>query len=458
MNRLRIAIVEDDPVVQASYRSITNPTHDTTFYRDCLQFLELKPRAKFDLILLDLSHAADPEGVKSIAGIGEIKSLYPNAELIIQSGIQDIEAMRRCVNHGANKFLSKDNMAEYLPALLEVVLQMKTKREEMDQYLIGNSSAMLHLKRELLEMSFSSNQDILIEGETGSGKELCAKALHTATGPLVSINCSAIPPELFEAEFFGSEKGAYTGSAQTRQGHLESANDGTLFLDEIQSLPLNQQAKLLRVLETRTYTRVGSSTERSLKCRLVFASNLNLKDLVQKNLFREDFYYRIASLQVQVPPLRIRKADIPELTLHFVESLDPIKKKQFSQGALQSLSQMDYDWPGNVRELRNVVRTLCLKSKIPVIDDHSVKTHFGTIDLQEDSPVSIISSSSASSNSDFQIRWDASFDANIAALEQHLLQKTIEKYGTAKAREHLGIARTRFYEKLKQYQLAKVKE
>jgi len=308
---------------------------------------------------------------------------------------------------------------------------------------------MQQLKRDLLDLRFQTSVDVLIEGETGSGKELCARALHSG-GPFVAVNMSAVPAELFESEFFGAEKGAYSGSVQSRSGHFEAAGAGTLFLDEIQSLSLAHQAKLLRVLETRSFARVGSSQERPFRARIVSASNQRLREAVAKGNFREDLYYRLAPLALQVPPLRLRYKDITLLAKSFVRDFDESRSKSFTEVGLRYLEH-GYDWPGNVRELRGLVRNLCIKSPIPKLDEPEIRA---LLEGAEDTG-SHVPAAAHSEGPGFQINWSASFDENVETLEKHLLTETLKKLKSVDARERLKLARSRYYEKVKQYGLLK---
>jgi two-component system NtrC family response regulator len=228
-------------------------------------------------MLLDLCHAGDPTGESTISKIPFLKTQYPDMDLIIQSGVGDVEIMRRCIKSGASKFVLKDHITDEIPALLEWQKEFLEEKVTLDSYLIGSSDVVVRLKRELLKLRFENHINVLVEGETGTGKELCAQAIHSG-GPFVGVNVSTIPSELFESEFFGSDKGAFTGASNSRPGHFEAAGNGTLFLDEIQSLSPQHQSKLLRVLETKTFMRVGSQVERPMKARIISASNQKLRE------------------------------------------------------------------------------------------------------------------------------------------------------------------------------------
>lgn len=449
--RAKILILEDDTLVIASMKILLGAQHDLSFYTCAPDFLAANPGpCDFDLLLLDLCHPKDPEGHETLALFPEVQRRLPNAEIVIQSGLKDIAIMRRCLQLGAEKFVLKDHIADEIPVFVEHCLDRRYLRQELDKTIIGSSSPIIDLKKRLLELR-KQNQivDVLIEGETGCGKELCAKALHR-DGPFVGINVAAIPLDLFEAEFFGAEKGAYTGASASRDGYLESAGNGILFMDEIQSLPLNLQAKLLRVLETRSYFRVGSTVERKFKGRIVSASNLPLLECVKRGHFREDLYYRLAATKVYVPPLRVRGSDISMLAKHFLVTVGN-KSLQFTEDALKFLEEA-YDWPGNVRELRVLVRRIAMESKMPFLDKPEIEAYLQQSESAVDQALKEFKAHAAVQNTEgYAPHPDLSFDDNVSAFEKYLLSQSLKKYNTAQTREKLKLSRTRFYEKLKQY-------
>ena len=242
----------------------------------------------------------------------------------------------------------------------------------IDRIFVGQSAKVCFLKEALDKLS-RSDAAVLLLGETGSGKDVAAQALHAASGcsgEFVAINCAAIPAELLESELFGHEKGAFTGADRRRLGQFELANDGTIFLDEIGDMPLELQAKLLRVLETQSFRRVGGSTDVSSQFRLIAATHRDLGQLVADGLFREDLMYRIGVFPVKIPPLRERTADIPALIKHMVglisERSGPVSEPSFTMDAMRVLA--NYEWPGNVRELRNVVERAVVYFSDTLID------------------------------------------------------------------------------------------
>ena len=447
---MNIVVVEDDVGVRKSLEILLNPLK-YRIYENSQALVEavdqgLEKPGQWDLVLLDLCSAKDLKGEGSISRIPSLRVWAPQAEIIVQSGVSDIEQMRACVRNGANRFTSKESLAQELPLLLERVAEMRALRKSLDQKIIGDSAPMKRLKQELLALRFEV-WDVLLEGETGAGKELCAQALN-AGGPLISVNCSAIPADLFEAEFFGAEKGAFTGAHQTRVGYLEAASGGILFLDEIQSLAPAHQAKLLRALETRFFQRVGSTQDRHFRGRIVAASNGQLKQAAEQGRFREDLYYRLSSFTVNVPPLRLRGSDVSLLAQNFLAESSIKAPKTFAPEALRYLEN-DYDWPGNVRELRNLCRTLSVKCPIPRIGVEELKEALG-----EESPqVTAVAAGTPVSSSGVEIDWNAGLDDNVAHFEKIYLTGMIQKHPGNSAREKMKLARSRYYEKLKVYGL-----
>ncbi len=415
-------------------------------------------------MLLDLCHPGDPSGKSTIEKIPLVRNQFPDMDLVVQSGVGDVEIMRQCVRSGASRFILKDHISDEVPALLEWQKEYILQKEGLDRVLLGHSEVMRRLKRDLMKFRFENQANVLIEGETGTGKELCARAVHSS-GPFIGVNVSAIPSELFESEFFGYEKGAFTGAVGSKPGHFEAAGAGTLFLDEIQSLSSTHQSKLLRVLETRSFMRVGSQAEKPMRARIVSASNQKLRESVAKGLFREDLYFRLAPLSLQVPPLRVRGNDIAELAKYFLNEFEPGGRKSFTEAGL-NLMIKDYDWPGNVRELKGAIRQLVLKSQIPILDAPEIQSLLGIrnsgreenfmsdLRSQAEKEGQTLTTISKGPAGDFVTNWSLGFDANIEAFEKYILEETLKKYKSAEAREKLGMARSRFYDKLKHYGLS----
>jgi Nif-specific regulatory protein len=279
---------------------------------------------------------------------------------------------------------------------------------------------------EFLKQVAPADSTVLIEGESGTGKELAARALHRysarAGKPFVAINCAAIPETLLEADFFGYERGAFTGAASLKKGRLEVADGGVVFLDEIGELALPLQVKLLRVLQEREFERVGGTHPIKVDIRLIAATNCNLEQEVHEGRFRQDLYYRLAVLKITMPPLRDRRDDIPMLARHFVQKFakrSKVKQRPVSREALACMA--NYDWPGNVRELENAIERALVLGTSDVI-------------LPEDLPESLLERTPA------QDMIEAKYHAAIKDLKKHLIVDAVEQSRSyAEAARILGL-------------------
>lgn len=294
--------------------------------------------------------------------------------VLLMTGHGDVAMAVEAMRLGAYDFIEKPFPSERLIAAVRSALEKRALIVENRQLkerigdngvarIIGQSPAMQRI-RQLVGTLAPTGVDILLNGETGSGKEVAARAIHEAShrrGPFVAINCGALPETVFESELFGHEAGAYTGAGKRRIGRIEHANGGTLFLDEIESMPLNLQVKLLRVLQERSVERLGSNTAIPVDCRLVAASKIDLKAASDAGQFRADLYYRLNVVSLDLPPLRQRREDIPLLLAHFLHEAAQRFQRPLSSWTPADLARWSaHDWPGNVRELKNVAERWAL--------------------------------------------------------------------------------------------------
>ncbi len=332
--------------------------------KDCLDNLGQKP----DVVTLDY-RLPDMSGIEVLK---RIKKEYPEIQVILISEQADINVVVDLLKEGAYDYIVKTN--DIRQRLLNTVQNIRNnlglkkeitelKREVQKKYsfsslVLGESDAIRKIQ-ELVSRALTTNITVSLYGETGTGKELVAKAIHynssRRAGPFVAINVTAIPSELVESELFGHEKGSFTGASYQRKGKFEEATGGTLFLDEIGEMDLAFQAKLLRALQEREITRVGSNKTIPINCRIIVATNKNLAQEVRKGRFRQDLYYRLLGLQIELPPLRERGNDVLILATHFVRSFcreNNLAVKKLTPAAMQKLRQ--YPFPGNVRELKSV--------------------------------------------------------------------------------------------------------
>jgi len=314
--------------------------------------------------------------------------------------------------------------------------------------IIGKSEKILEIF-EIIEKVARTDSTVIITGETGTGKELIARAIHKCSPrkdrPFVPINCAAIPEQLLESEFFGYEKGAFTGAMRSRMGRIEFSNQGTLFLDEISSMSLELQAKLLRVIQEQEFERIGGLKTIKVDFRLISATNQDLKEKIKEGTFREDLFYRLNVIPINVPPLRERKSDIPILVNHFLKELREHNKtsvKRFSDKAMERL--MQYHWPGNVRELKNLVERLSVLKQQGIIELDDIPSSMGISVIPQMKPLV-----------DINIKKGISFHTQVAEFERRLLLEALEQtsWVKEKAAKLLKLKRTTLIEKMKRREI-----
>jgi two-component system nitrogen regulation response regulator GlnG len=348
--------------------------------QDGRQALAMIQENNYDLAILDIKMPG-MSGLDLLNRIREIRSDLLVVIMTAEASMKNaVEAMKR----GAYDYITKPFDLDVIDAIVEKVGKARQiagqvsllKQELKDRYqveknIIGNSPAMQSIYKTIGKVA-DSNVTILIQGESGTGKELVARAIHFNSArlgkPFVAINCAAIPRDLLESELFGSEKGAYTGASERKQGKFEQANHGTIFLDEIGDMPLDLQAKILRVLQEQEVTRVGGTQNIPVDVRIVAATNQELIERVRQKEFREDLYYRLNVVPITLVPLRERQDDIPDLAHYFLDRTCTelsILPKQLSKEAMAILKS--HSWPGNVRELENTIKRAVILSNDPVL-------------------------------------------------------------------------------------------
>jgi DNA-binding NtrC family response regulator len=371
----RVLLIDDEARVRASLKAVLEPTYETIQAADAQKGLELFRKEAPHLVLLDVILP----GTDGLSLLQTIRAEDRTAPVIMLTGTKSVKTAVDAMKFGAADYLSKPFDVEELRIIVERALQDQELQREVKQLraqvvrryafhnLIGKSPSMQDIYTKIEQVA-DSRTTVLIAGESGTGKELVAKALHYNSGrrerPFIALNCAAIPETLIESELFGHEKGSFTDATARRVGQFELANTGTLFLDEIGDLSAMTQAKLLRVLQEREFTRVGGVQSIKVDVRIVAATNQNLEELVRKGQFREDLYYRINVIALYLPPLRERGEDVPLLAKHFLakrieeENRPP---QEFSKDAVDLLSR--YPWPGNVREMENIIEQAFIWSK-----------------------------------------------------------------------------------------------
>jgi len=384
----KIFVVEDDEWYNRLlvHTLSLNPDYEIQSFttgKDCLANLHQEP----DIITLDY-RLPDMKGLEVLK---QVKEINDDIQIILISEQDDIEVVVNLLRHGAYDYIikSKDirerllntvnNIRQGSKLKKEIVhLRQEVKNKYTDQNtIIGNSAATRKIY-ELIEKATRTNITVTITGETGTGKELVAKAIHynstRAKQPFVAINVAAIPKELLESELFGHEKGAFTGAAFRRIGKFEEANGGTLFLDEMAEMDISLQAKLLRALQEKEIIRVGSNLPVKIDCRIIIATNKDLQEEIKKGNFRQDLYYRLYGLPIELPPLRERENDIIILARHFINIFCKENKMATKTLTPEASSRLlSYSFPGNIRELKSVIElavTLCEQNEITT--DHII--------------------------------------------------------------------------------------
>jgi len=372
MPRGSVLVVDDEPSILATLKKALSLEGYSVDVAGGVRVAEEKLEKKdYDLALLDLE-LPDGDGLSLLE---RIQARGAGVEVIMMSGHGTIDAAVRATRLGALDFLEKPLSTDRLLVMLENALRLKRVEHEAHELraqagyfdeLLGSSVAMSELRDKVLRAA-RSNASVLVTGERGTGKELVARALHRASprakAALERLNSAAVPAELIESELFGHEAGAFTGATKQRAGKFERADGGTLFLDEVGDMPLAMQAKLLRVLQEREIERVGGSETISIDVRVVAATNRDLRKAVELGQFRADLFDRLNVVPLELPPLRARRGDVPELVVHF---LDIARRENarpgltLDDGALAALA--GYPFPGNVRELRNLVERLVILS------------------------------------------------------------------------------------------------
>jgi DNA-binding NtrC family response regulator len=383
----RVLVVESDATARAELQTqLSALGHVVETAATAAETLELAEGSMLDVVLVNV----DLDAIDGFGVLGQVRALLPSASLIAiaASGSTDlaVEAMRAGADRCLTRPIRQDALAliversldkpiharDAMDARAEVAATLPTNRPD---HIIGAHPAMQRLFNRMLQAA-KSRSTILIQGETGTGKELIARAIHEHSlrhdGPLVRLNCAALAESVLESELFGHEKGAFTGAATRRRGRFEQADGGTLFLDELSEMPLSVQVKLLRFLQEREFERVGGNQTITVNVRVVAATNRDLRVLVDDGKFREDLYFRLKVVVLEVPPLRARPSDIPLLADHFLRLYAEENRKHvhgFTPRAREAL--LAYPWPGNVRELQHAIEqavVLCEENLISTED------------------------------------------------------------------------------------------
>ncbi|CAN5184326.1 sigma-54 dependent transcriptional regulator [soil metagenome] len=431
-----VLYVEDDPTVSfGSTQALRLAGHQVKTFGSAEGVLPHLVPGGGSILLTDVRLP----GMDGMRLLEQARRIDPAMPVVVITGHGDISMAVEAMRLGAYDFIEKPFSSERLNDVVSRALEKRTLnleiealrseltgRESIEARLIGRSQAMADLRRVILDIA-STNADVMIVGETGSGKELVARCLHDfskrAGEPFAAINCAGMPEALFESEVFGHEAGSFTGAARRRIGKIEHAGKGSLFLDEIETMPTNQQVKLLRTLQERQFERLGSNELLPMRCRVITATKSDLRRPPAEHPFRSDLYYRLSVVVLTIVPLRDRREDIPALLQHFLLQASlryerPLK--ELAPGVMNEL--MAHAWPGNVRELRNVADRLVLG--LPVGQQMAAQGGAETT---------------------------RPLDGQMAMFERHLIEEALTRSGgkAAIASERLGVPRKTLYDKMK---------
>lgn len=382
---VRILVVDDNKGARESLEEILEDAFDVECVENGSSALDRITNEAFDIVLLDLV-MPKMDGIETLK---RIKAYDQSIDVIMVSATDRAQEATDSIRSGAYDYITKPFDAKVIFNIIERVMQKRSLEREVwylrseVEYKSGynqiiSQSRSMKAVFALIEKVAITSSSVLITGESGTGKELVARAIHNKSErvqkPFVAINCAAIPVELIESELFGHEKGAFTGAYNRGIGKFEFANGGTVFLDEISNLKIELQAKLLRFLQEHEFTRVGSHRIIKVDVRMIAATNIQLKKMVRQNHFREDLYYRLNVIPVELPPLRSRKGDIPFLTNYFIEKFNrQLNEKILGITSAAMTVLEEYRWPGNIRELENLIeRLIVLKSDGLFIDENDL--------------------------------------------------------------------------------------
>ncbi len=452
----RILIIDDEPNMRRILSLILREDkHTVTEAPGVKNALELLASAQFDLVITD-KKMPDGDGFEILNFVHENE---PSLPVVLLTAFATVELAVEAMQAGAFDFISKPFVAEVVTAVARratertkllrenVVLREEAKRYAFADEILGESEAIKDLKEKIARVA-PTNATVLITGETGTGKELVARAIHKGSlrknETFLAVNCAAVSEQLLESELFGHEKGSFTGADRAKQGLFEAASGGTLFLDEAGEMSLGLQAKLLRVLTDGQILRVGSTVPRSVDVRIIVATHRDLLLRVSEKLFREDLYYRLAVVPLQISPLRERREDIPVLVEFLLAQISrdlKVSRKNIEKTALEKL--MRYDFPGNVRELRNLIERACiLANGIEITADDFL------LQINE-------TASSDAIPAIKNLPETIELPKVIETIEKELIQKALMKADgiQAEAARNLGISRSDIAYKIKKYGL-----
>ncbi len=440
MRRLSLLAVDDDPLVLDAIGMAAGPgwvVHKSNSEPNPLP-------EPLDAAIVDVHLNSADMDWSGLRVMQSLSGAIPHLEIIAMSGDLNRDTMERCLKAGAHRFLAKPISTEELVLTLdkiEALIQMRHtpyRRSDRTYFWIGQGAESQRVKRQIAALRREAGP-ILIEGETGTGKEVAARLIHAQEDPrpFIAINVAGIPENLFESEMFGHTRGAFTGADQNKIGLIEAADGGDLFLDEIEALSPSHQAKLLRFLETSEVRSVGSHKTKQVKTRVIVATNKSLEKMVKAEEFREDLYWRLARHRLNLPPLRERKEDIPELAQWFFAN-EKVHRKELGEDALAALHS--YTWPGNVRELKRVCEQLCVAAPLPLVRGEDVER--------------LLRADTAGTQT-LELDYAMGLDKLVANFERAVILQCIQENPDVDvAAKTLKISRSNLYKKIKDYDIS----
>ncbi len=456
-----VLVVDDDKNTRDGLNLALKDAYNVILAENGEKALELLADRQVDIMLGDVRMP----GMDGLTLMKRALSRKPELIVILLTAYGNVETAVEAMKLGAYDFLMKPVNLDRLDLLLRRALRSREvesenldlRRQLDDKYglenIIGASQPMTEVF-DVIKQAAPTRATVMIQGESGTGKELVAHAIHglspRARGPFVVVHCAALSPSLLESELFGHEKGAFTGAVSRRSGRFEMADGGTLFLDEVSEIDLSVQVKLLRVLEERQFERVGGGDEIDVDIRLIAATNKDLRSLVKEGNFREDLFFRLDVIDVNLPPLRDRIDDIPLLCHHFLRDAAEKNGKRIEGITSEALNLLaSYDWPGNVRELRNTIEKMVVLTRKEKLTARDVPLNIRKAVQQSEGVPTVGSSGAVAVNASVP-----SSRSSLADVEREMIYNALEKHNgsrTEAARE-LGISRRTLHRKLKQYQ------
>jgi DNA-binding NtrC family response regulator len=448
--RWGILVADDEEIVRNSLAAwLAEDGYAVDTAASGREAVALAGKKDYAIYFIDLKMSGGMDGIEAMI---EIRKIHADASVVIITGFASVDTAISAMKEGAQEYIIKPCNPEEISLLVgriinlknlqreNTILRKKLNRQYSFEDIISKNSKMLEIFQLIREVA-SLRSTVLIEGESGTGKELIARAIHhsgnRAAKPFIGVSCAALAETLLESELFGHEKGAFTGAAAQKKGKFELADGGTIFLDEVGDISPKLQMDLLRVLQERCYYRVGGWKEVQVDARVIAATNTDLQEAVRKGKFRDDLYYRLNVINIRIPPLRMRREDIPLLARSFIEKISPELRKDVNDISEDALRQLlDHDWPGNVRELENAIERAIVTCKGRCLSGENFAFLGGN--LQENRS------------------WTAPPDRTLHEIEREVILATVRRTrGNIKqAAGLLGIDRSTLYDKLRKYRIA----